>query len=422
MRTIRTILISSAVLMLTLSAGCASYYKVTDPATDKSYYTQSLNRQGSGSVRFTKCATAVRSLSKTPPWSRLPNSSSKTAKTRLQRRPDPGSAVLKVDSREEPRMPRSAITLEQFPSTGGLLSPGKHRARPVYTLPVLPAGVKQRFHVMIKPVGSVCNLDCTYCYYLHKEALLNHESRPQMPDDLLEEHIRQYIEGQSGEQVVFSWQGGEPTLTGLEFFERIVELQQKYRKPFQRVENDLQTNGTLLDDNWACFLKKHGFLVGLSCDGPADLHDHYRVTKGGRPTFDKVFAAAKLLQKHKVPFNALCVINRVNAKHGKRVYRFLTRELATWRVQFIPCVEPRVFASVARSGGNRNRFQSSARPGPIRVPRTRSSPTGQSIRMTGASSSATCGMTGISATSERSSSTGLKPRWPRRAGCLPSSA
>jgi len=200
---------------------------------------------------------------------------------------------------------------------------------------------------MVKPVGSACNLDCTYCYYLHKEKLLGHDGNARMADDLLEEHIRQYIEGQTGEQVVFSWQGGEPTLLGLGFFERIIELQQKYRKPFQRIENDLQTNGTLLDEDWARFLKTHNFLVGLSCDGPADLHDHYRVTKGGKPTFDKVLAAAMLLKKHKVPFNAMCVVNRINGKHGRRVYRFLTRELGVWRVQFIPCVEPKVFAQVA---------------------------------------------------------------------------
>jgi uncharacterized protein len=200
---------------------------------------------------------------------------------------------------------------------------------------------------MVKPVGAACNLDCTYCYYLHKEKLLGHKGSPRMADHLLEEHIRQYIERQTGEQVVFSWQGGEPTLLGLRFFENIVALQTKYKKPFQRIENDLQTNGTLLDDAWAMFLKKHDFLVGLSCDGPRDLHDHYRLTTNGKPTFDKVFAAAMLLKKHKVPFNALCVINRVNAKHGKRVYRFLTRELGAWRLQFIPCVEPKVFAHVA---------------------------------------------------------------------------
>ena len=164
---------------------------------------------------------------------------------------------------------------------------------------------------------------------------------------MLEQHIRQYIEAQTGDEVVFSWQGGEPTLLGLEFFRKVVELEARYKKPHQRIENDLQTNGTLLDDEWAAFLKQHNFLVGLSCDGPKRLHDHYRVTKGGEPTHDKVMAAARLLQKHGVPFNALCVVNRENAKYPLDVYRFLTRELGVRRVQLISCVEPKVFRDVA---------------------------------------------------------------------------
>jgi len=200
---------------------------------------------------------------------------------------------------------------------------------------------------MVKPVGSVCNLDCTYCYYLHKEELLHQPKAPRMADDMVEQHIRQYIEAQSGDEVVFSWQGGEPTLLGLPFFERVVELEAKYKKPNQRIENDLQTNGTLLDEHWAVFLKKHNFLVGLSCDGPKELHDHYRVDKGGQPTHDKVMAAARLLKKHEVPFAALCVVNRVNAKRPLDVYRFLTRDLGAWRIQLISCVEPKVFHGVA---------------------------------------------------------------------------
>ncbi len=118
--------------------------------------------------------------------------------------------------------------------------------------------------------------------------------------------------------MVFSWQGGEPTLLGLEFFRKVVELEQKYKKPNQRIENDLQTNGTLLNDEWGAFLKQHRFLVGLSIDGPKELHDQYRVTKDGKPTFDKVFAAAQMLHRHGVSFNVLCVINRVNAKRPAR--------------------------------------------------------------------------------------------------------
>jgi uncharacterized protein len=201
----------------------------------------------------------------------------------------------------------------------------------------------RRMHVMVKPTGPRCNLQCTYCYYLSKQVLLSTENRWRISDEVLEAFIRQYFQGQNYKEVVFSWQGGEPTLLGLDFFRRVVELQKQYRRPGQRIENDLQTNGTLLNEDWARFLKTYGFLVGLSCDGPRCLHDLYRVTKGGQPTHDKVLAAARLLTKHGVPFNALCVVNRENAKHPLEVYRFLTRELGVWRVQFIPCVEPRAF-------------------------------------------------------------------------------
>ena len=218
-------------------------------------------------------------------------------------------------------------------------------AEPTVTLAPLPPGMKHRFHAMVKPIGSLCNLDCTYCYYLHKEELLHQQRAPRMSEDMLERHIRQYIEAQTGDEVVFSWQGGEPTILGLEFFRKVVALQARYKKPGQRIENDLQTNGTLLDAEWAAFLKKHNFLVGLSCDGPERLHDRY--TKGGAPTHAKVVAAARLLKQQGVPFAALCVVNRENARHPLDVYRFLTRELGARRVQFISCVEPKVFHQVA---------------------------------------------------------------------------
>jgi uncharacterized protein len=208
-------------------------------------------------------------------------------------------------------------------------------------------GATRQYHAMVKPIGSICNLDCTYCYYLHKKELLGSSSKFQISDEILETHIRQYIEGQDGPQVVFSWQGGEPTLLGLDFFEKVVELEQKYKKPSQRVENDLQTNGTLLNEEWAKFLYKHNFLVGLSIDGPEELHDAYRVAKNGSPTFDKVFAASQLLHKHHVPFHSLTVINRVNAKRPLDVYRFLRGDVRPREMQFIPCVEPKVFRTVA---------------------------------------------------------------------------
>ena len=208
-------------------------------------------------------------------------------------------------------------------------------------------GASRTYHAMVKPVGAICNIDCTYCYYLHKKDLLGSESHFQISDEILETHIKQYIEGQDREEVVFSWQGGEPTLLGLEFFRRVVDLEQKYKKPHQRVENDLQTNGTLLNDEWGAFLKQHGFLVGLSIDGPEELHDVYRISNDGKPTFAKVFAAAQMLHRHGVPFHSLTVVNRVNAKRPLDVYRFLKNEVRPREMQFIPCVEPKVFRNVA---------------------------------------------------------------------------
>src|SRR4051812_40843978 len=198
-------------------------------------------------------------------------------------------------------------------------------------------GARRSYHAMIKPQGSICNLDCTYCYYLHKQDLLGSPSKFRITDEILETHIRQYIEGQDREEVVFSWQGGEPTMLGLAFFERVVELEQKYKKPGQRIENDLQTNGTLLTEEWASFLKKNNFLVGLSIDGPEELHDLCRVSKEGKPTFARVFAASQLLHHHGVPFNSLSVINRMNAKKPLDVYRFLKNEVRPRQMQFIPC-------------------------------------------------------------------------------------
>jgi uncharacterized protein len=218
---------------------------------------------------------------------------------------------------------------------------------PELKLPPLPEGRHYRFHAMIKPSGAECNIDCDYCFYLHKTDLLEHPAHARMNGTTLEQHIRQYIESQTGDQVVFSWQGGEPTLMGLDFFLRVVTLQKKYAKPGQRIENDLQTNGIALDDTWVKFLKEHHFHVGLSIDGPRELHDTYRKTRNGKSTFDLVMAAARKLSEAEVPFAALCVVNRANAKHPKEVYRFLVDELGTWRVQFNPAVEPATFKQSA---------------------------------------------------------------------------
>jgi uncharacterized protein len=206
---------------------------------------------------------------------------------------------------------------------------------------------KRRFHVMVKPAGSACNLDCTYCFYLSKQDLPGGPGGGHMHDDVLERFVRDYIQSVTADEVVFSWQGGEPTLLGVGYFEKIVALQKKHAKPGLRIENDLQTNGTLLDENWARFLKEHNFLIGLSIDGPREIHDHFRITKHAEPTFDKVFAAAKMLRKHGVRFNTLTCVNRFNASRPLDVYRFLRRELGSTYLQFIPIVEPRDFETVA---------------------------------------------------------------------------
>lgn len=212
--------------------------------------------------------------------------------------------------------------------------------QPELRLPALPPGRNYRFHAMVKPSGASCNIDCDYCFYLHKTDLLEQSKHARMDNSVLEQHIRQYIEAQTGDQVVFSWQGGEPTLMGIEFFNRVVALQKRYAKPGQKIENDLQTNGIALDDEWIRFLKTNHFHVGLSIDGPQWLHDTYRKTNSGKPTFDLVIAAADKLRNADIPFAALCVVNRANAKHPKEVYRFLADTLGTWRIQFNPAVEP----------------------------------------------------------------------------------
>ncbi|MFC3913887.1 anaerobic sulfatase maturase [Pseudaeromonas sharmana] len=218
---------------------------------------------------------------------------------------------------------------------------------PVLNLPALPGDRHYRFHAMVKPTGARCNIDCDYCFYLHKTDLLHHDRHSQMNEATLEQHIRQYIEAQTGDEVVFSWQGGEPTLMGLAFFERIVELQRRHAKPGQRIANDLQTNGIALDDHWIEFLSRHGFHVGLSIDGPQALHDAYRKTRSGKSTFSQVMAAASRLKAANIPFAALCVVNRLNALHPREVYRFLVDEVGTWRVQFTPAVEPKLYRQQA---------------------------------------------------------------------------
>ncbi len=203
---------------------------------------------------------------------------------------------------------------------------------PEATPALLPA-----FHIMTKPVGPICNLDCKYCFYLEKESLYPQNSNWTMPDDVLESYIRQYIETQQIPAISFAWQGGEPTLLGVDYFRKIVALQKNYAKG-KKIENAFQTNGILLDDAWGEFLAENHFLVGLSIDGPRELHDCYRVDKGGQPTFDRVARGLGLLKKHGVEFNTLTVLHRVNSQHPLAVYRFL-KQAGSGFMQFIPAVE-----------------------------------------------------------------------------------
>ena len=196
----------------------------------------------------------------------------------------------------------------------------------------------EAFHVVAKPRGALCNLACAYCFYLSKEALYPGRD-PRMRDALLEAAVRQHIEAQRAPEVVFDWQGGEPTLMGLDFFRRAVGLQQRYRRPGTRILNTLQTNGTTLDAEWCRFLRESGFLVGVSLDGPRALHDAYRVDRGGSPTFDRVMAGIALLQAHGVEFNVLTAVHAANAGRGLEVYRFLREAARAPVVQFIPIVE-----------------------------------------------------------------------------------
>lgn len=195
----------------------------------------------------------------------------------------------------------------------------------------------QPFHVMAKPSGAKCNLDCKYCFYLEKEGLYP-PGRHRMTDEVLGAYVRGQIAAQPpGAEVLFAWQGGEPTLMGVEFFEKAVALQKQYGQGRQ-IANAFQTNGVLIDDTWGEFLRRENFLVGLSIDGPQELHDLYRVDKGGRPTFDKVMRGLEVLQRHCVDFNTLTVVHRESARRALDVYEFL-KGVGSTHMQFIPLVD-----------------------------------------------------------------------------------
>ncbi len=195
------------------------------------------------------------------------------------------------------------------------------------------------FQVFVKPTGSICNLDCQYCYYLEKEHLYPGTETFRMPDIILEEYIVQHIEASIEPVIRFSWHGGEPTTLGLDYFRKIVALQRKHQPANQRFANGMQTNGTLLDEEWCRFLAAEGFYIGLSLDGPQELHDQYRLTKGGKPTYEQTMRGYELLQQYGIHTDILCVVNAQNVQYPVQVYRFF-KEIKAQYVSFLPLVEP----------------------------------------------------------------------------------
>ena len=209
------------------------------------------------------------------------------------------------------------------------------------------------FHLLAKPTGATCNLDCAYCFFLSKE-MLYPGSRFRMADELLEQYVRQLIEAHRIPHVTIAWQGGEPTMMGVDFFRRATAYVEKHRRPGMTVEYTIQTNGTLIDDELAAFLKEHDYLVGISIDGPPAMHDAYRVDRGGAPTFERVRRGLERLQAHGVEYNTLTTLHRANADHPVEVYRFLRDECGARFMQFIPIIErlpaPRIDVPLAELG------------------------------------------------------------------------
>ena len=192
------------------------------------------------------------------------------------------------------------------------------------------------FNLMIKPAGSLCNLDCHYCYYLDK-AEIYHGRQPRMSEQMLETLTRQYMESNDVPEVTFNWHGGEPLVMGLDFYRKAVELQRKYASG-KIIHNTLQTNGTLITSEWADFFRENDFLIGISIDGPADIHDKFRKDKGGQPTFNKVMHAVSLLRQRGVQFNTMTTVNKASESRGAEVYRFL-KSIGSRYMQFMPVVE-----------------------------------------------------------------------------------
>lgn len=194
------------------------------------------------------------------------------------------------------------------------------------------------FHLLSKPSGAVCNLDCKYCFFLSKEALYP-GSNFRMSDDMLESYISQLLESHISNDVNVAWQGGEPMLMGMDFFKTSIELAKKYKRPEQRILHTIQTNGVLIDDEWAKFFKENNYLVGLSVDGPKEIHDEFRVRKDGKGTFDQVMRGWEKLVKHEVDCNILCTLHSANADKPLRIYNFFRNEMNAEYIQFIPIIE-----------------------------------------------------------------------------------
>jgi uncharacterized protein len=198
------------------------------------------------------------------------------------------------------------------------------------------------FNVMVKPAGPACNLACKYCFYLDKTQFFSDNETFRMSDDILEKFTKDYIEAlENIPEINYSWQGGEPTILGVDFFRKAIDLQKKYANG-KKITNALQTNGTLIDDEWCEFFKENNFLIGVSIDGPRDLHDTFRIDKKNKGSFDDVVRGIELFKKHKIDFNALTVVNQLNSQHPLKVYHFL-KNLGVEFIQFIPIVEQKVF-------------------------------------------------------------------------------
>ncbi len=202
------------------------------------------------------------------------------------------------------------------------------------------AAASRGFQVFVKPAGAACNLACRYCYYLDKGPAGPGAGPSHLPDDLLESYIAQHIAASPDDVIRFSWHGGEPTVLGLDYFRKIVEIERRYGPPGRTIANGLQTNGTLLDDEWGRFLAAEGFSVGLSLDGPRKVHDRFRLTRDGRPSFDDTMRGYEVLRRHNVAKDILCVVGAHNVSRPLEVYGFF-REIGASFVTFLPLVERR---------------------------------------------------------------------------------